>query len=162
MATTSPQQIDANFKPIGSNEAMLLESTWTFVGSTTGANGAHTIFTVTDNVWVENVFGICDTDLTASGGAPTISVGTANNTAALLPATTVTNIDDGDVWVDSGPEVEVGNMWNSSLARWCPINDGADIILTISDNTINAGVIDFYVMWRPLNNDSNITVTTPA
>ncbi len=155
------QDRDANRAIISSNEAFKLESTWTFVAGTTGAIGQHTLFTVTGNVWVNQVFGICDTDL-ESGGAATISIGSANNVAQLMDATTATNVDDGDVWDNATPTVEIGNMWGSGNKFYAPINDGADITFDILTATITAGVVDMYVFWRPLSSDGNITVTTPA
>lgn len=154
MSTVAAQQIDANRRTINSNEAFVLESTWTFAAATTGAVGAHTLFTVTGNV-VASVFGICDTDLT---GAATIEVGTANNTAALIAQMAdATALDDGDNWVDAIPEVEV-----SVLPGGFIINDGADIILTVGTTAVTAGVIDFYCTWRPLSSDADVTVTDPA
>lgn len=154
MAIAAAQQIDANRKVINSNEAILLESTWTFVTGTTGATGAHTLFTVTGNCLV-NVFGICDTNLT---GAATIEVGTANNTAGLIAQVAdATNLDDGEIWVDATPGTEVEALGGVKV-----LNDGADIILTIGSTAVTAGVVDFYCLWRPLTATSQITVTTPA
>lgn len=153
MITSAPQQIDANSRTITSNEAFVLESTWTFVTGTTGATGAHTLFTATDNCLV-NVFGICDTSLT---GAATIEVGVAGNTAGLIAQATATDLDDGDVWNSDTPTAGVLALGSAKI-----LNDGADIILTIGSTAVTAGVVDFYCLWRPLNNDSDITVTTPA
>lgn len=145
---------DANRAIISNNNAVRLESTWTFVAGTTGAVGAHTLFTVTGNCLVQ-VFAICDTDL--AGATATVEVGVAGNTAALIAQTTATDIDDGDNWVDATPEVGV-----SAIPGTFIVNDGADIILTIGTAAISAGVLDFYCLWRPLSSDGNITVTTPA
>jgi len=154
MVISVPQQIDANRRTISSNEAFLLESTWTFVTGTTGATGAHTLFTVTDNV-LATVFGVCDTDLT---GAATIEVGVGTNTAQLLAQiANATTLDDGDVYVDNATEVGAGFIPAMQV-----INDGADIIMTIGSTAVTAGVVDFYCLWRPLNGLSNVTVTVPA
>jgi hypothetical protein len=154
MTIASAQQIDANFKIINSNEAFVEESTWTFVTTTTGATGAHTLFTVTDNVLV-SVFGVCDTNL---AGAGTIEVGVAGNTAGLIAQIAdAEDLDDGDNWIDATPEVGISALPTPSI-----INDGADIILTIGTTAITGGVIDFYCLWRPLNNDASVVVTTPA
>lgn len=148
-------QRDGNFRTIDTNEAFKLESTWTFVAATTGAVGAHTLFTATGNCLV-TVFAVCDTSLTGSG---TVEVGVAGNTAALIAQTTGTDIDDGDIWVSATPGVGVQALPGTFI-----LNDGADIILTIGTDTITAGVIDFYCLYRPLpdNNTGVITVTTPA
>lgn len=149
----SAQQRDANAQIISSNEAFIEESTWTFVAGTTGATGAHTLFTVTDNCLV-SVFGICDTSLT---GAATIEVGVTGNTPGLIAQATATDLDDGDIWVDASPAVGVEALPSTFI-----LNDGNDIILTIGSTAVTAGVVDFYCMWRPLNNDASVSVTTPA
>lgn len=144
---------DANHYRYAGNNAFRLESTWTFVASTTGAVAAHTLFTVTDNCLVQ-VFGICDTDITGSG---TGEVGVAGNTAALIAQTTGTAIDDGEIWIDATPGTGVEGLPGTFI-----LNDGTDILLTIATDTWTAGKIDFYCIWRPLNENANITVTTAA
>lgn len=154
MALPTSQQIDANNRTVYSNEAFLLESTWTFSELTTGATGAHTLFTVTGNVLL-TVFGVCDTNLV---GAATIEVGTAGNTAQLLAQiANATTLDDGDVYVDAATEVGAGTIPSMQV-----INDGADVIMTIGAAAVTAGVVDFYCLWRPLSAGSSVSVTTPA
>ena len=161
MAIVAPQQIDANFRTISSNEAFVLESTWTFAAATTGAIGQHTVFTVTGNV-MAIAFGICDTALD-SGGAATISLGSAGNVGAYIAATTATTIDDGDVWDNPTPSVQIGTLDNlNGTGAGYMINDGSDITIGILTATITAGVIDFYCLWRPLSSDGAIIVTAPA
>lgn len=154
MATSSGQQIDANFKVINSNEAFLSTSTWTFAAATTGAVGAHTLFTVTGTV-LANVFGVCTTDITGSG---TGEVGTANNTAALIAQTTGTAIDANEIWQNATPTTEVGAVVSTPK----PIAPATNIILTIATNTFTAGVVTFYCIWRPISSGADLTVTTPA
>lgn len=154
MALNPPLQRDANWRTVDNNEAYVTENTWTFVTATTGATGAHTLFTVTGNCLV-NVFGICDTDLT---GAATIEVGVVGNTAGLIAQVAdATGLDDGDIWVDATPAVGV-----EALPGVKVINDGADIILTIGTTAVTAGVVDFYCVWRPLSAGATVTATTPA
>ena len=145
---------DGNRGHISSNEAFKLESTWTFVTGTTGATGAHTLFTVTGNV-LATVFGVCDTNLT---GAATIEVGVASNTAQLLAQiANATTLDDGDVYVDADTEVGAGLIPAMQV-----LNDGTDIIMTIGSTAVTAGVVDWYCWWRPLSSNGLIEVTTPA
>lgn len=154
MPITASQQIDANRRTITSNEAFLLESTWTFVENLTGDQAAHTLFTVTGNVLV-SVFGICDTNI---AGAGTMEVGVAGNTAGLIAQIAdATDLDDGDIWVDATPGVGVEAVPSTFI-----LNDGADIILTIGTADLTAGVVDFYCLWRPLSSGSSVTVTAPA
>lgn len=154
MATTAAQQIDANYKVITSNDAILLTSTWTFAAATTGAVGAHTLFTVTGTNLV-NIFGVCTTDITGSG---TGEVGTANNTAILIAQTTGTAIDANEIWQNATPTTEVGAVVSTSK----PLAPSTNIILTIATATFTAGVVTFYLTFRPLSSDANITVATPA
>jgi len=145
---------DANRQVITANEAFKCESTWTFSELTTGAVGAHTLFTVTGNVLVQ-VFGICDTDLV---GAATLEVGVTGNTAGLIAQTAnATTIDDGEILVDATSAVGVEALPSTYI-----LNDGNDIIMTIGSAAITAGVIDFYCLWRPLSSNGLVTVTTPA
>jgi hypothetical protein len=154
MAVNQSQQIDANSRTINSNQAFLLKAPWTFSTLTTGATGAHTLFTVTGD-WLVSVFGICNTNL---AGAATIEVGVANNTAGLLAQIAdAENLDDGDIWVDGTPAVGV-----EAIPATFVLNDGADIILTIASTAVTAGQVDFYLTGRPLESDSSISVTTPA
>jgi hypothetical protein len=155
MALNPPLQRDANWRTVDNNEAYVLESTWTFVAGTTGATGAHTVFTATGNCLV-NVFAVCDTDLT-SGGAATIEMGVAGNTASLIAQTTATDLDDGEIWVDASPAVGI-----EALPGMKVLNDGADIILTVGTTTVTGGAVDIYCIYRPLSAGASITVTTPA
>ena len=148
------QQIDRNNRTVNSNEAIVSSSTWTFSAATTGAVGVHTLFTVTGNL-VVSVFGHCTTDITGSG---TGAVGTANNTQAFIATTTGTNIDANEWWQNATPTAEVGATVSPAL----PIGSSTDIILTIGTATLTAGVVTFYCLWRPLDNLSTLTVTTPA
>jgi len=154
MAIVQGQQIDANRRTVTSNEAFMLESTWTFVTNLTGDQAAHTLFTVTGNVLV-SVFGVCDTSLV---GAGTFEVGVTGNTAGLIAQiANATTLDDGDVYVDADTAVGVGSIPVAKV-----LNDGNDIILTIGTADISAGVVDFYCLWRPLSENSSVVVTTPA
>ncbi len=151
---SASQDRDANRQIVAGNNAFKVEQPWTFVTATTGATGAHTLFTVTGNCLVQ-VFGICDTDLT---GAGTIEVGVAGNTPGLIAQIAdATTLDDGDIWVDATPGVGVEALGSTFI-----VNDGADIILTIGTTAITAGAVDFYCLYRPLSNDASIIATTPA
>lgn len=147
-------QRDGNFRTIDTNEAFLLQSPWTFSELTTGAIGAHTMFTVTGDVLV-SVFGSCNVDLV---GAATLEIGVAGNTAGLLAQiANATTLDNGDVYVDASTQVGVAAIPTTKV-----LNDGADIIMTIGAAPITAGQVNFYLTYRPLSDGANISVTTPA
>jgi hypothetical protein len=113
----------------------------------TGAQAAYTIFTVTGDVYVQ-VFGLCQVTLT-SAGAPTIELGIAGNTAALIAQTAGLDLDQYETWQDAVPEANPGAV--PIDARGFVVANGADIILTIATADLTAGDVDFYAFWRPLS-----------
>lgn len=119
----------------------------------TGAQGAYTIFQVTGDVYIQQVYGACKVALT-SGGAATIELGIAGNTAVHVAQTTATDLDQYELWQDAGPEVNPGVV--ILLGRSWVSQNGADIILTIATADLTAGDIDFYCNWIPLSNDGNL------
>jgi hypothetical protein len=113
-----------------------------------GAQGALSMFTVTGTVLVQ-VFGVCQADLTTGGGAATVALGIAGNTAALIASTTATGIDQYQTWQDNATENNPGPV--DLTARTFVITNGADIILTIATADLTAGIIDLYCFWTPLS-----------
>lgn len=155
VATPENQQLDGSFKVINSNEALLLTSEWTFVNTTTGAQGSHTLFTVTGDVLV-TVFGSCTTNM--AGSTADFEVGVTGNTAGLISQiANVEDLDAGEIYQDATPEVGTVALPSSRI-----IVGGLDILLKITNATITGGVVDWYCLWRPLSSGSSITVTTPA
>ena len=119
----------------------------------TGAQGAYTLFTVTGDVYVQQIYGKCKVALT-SGGVPTIEVGIAGNTAAFIAQTAGLDLDQYELWQDATPEANPGVI--ILLGRSWALANGADIILTIGTADLTAGDIDFYVNWMPLSTDGYI------
>lgn len=138
---------DANYVPIQDNAAMQVSKSVTYTALGDGAVGNIDLFTVTGDVLV-TVFAVCATDLTGGG---TLEVGIAGNTAALIAQTTGTAIDAGEVWYDNTP-VTVG-----TLPAVRVLTNGTDIIQTIASDTITAGVVTYYCLWRPLSANATIT-----
>lgn len=119
----------------------------TYAAATTGATGATTLFTVTGTVAVR-IFGVVSgANLTGSG---TLEVGIAGNTAALIAQTTGTDLDIGEIWVDTGPATV------EALPALQVLTAGTDIIQTIGTDTITAGTITYYCLWFPISTDGNV------
>lgn len=136
---------DANHVPI-TGLGLSVSKAITYVGATTGAVGATTLFTVTGVVSVRLFAVVSGTDLTGSG---TIEAGISGNTAALLAQVAATALDVGEIWTDSGPStVEV-------LPSQQIITD-TDIIQTIASNTVTAGTLTYYCLWEPISSDGNV------
>lgn len=119
----------------------------TYSALTTGAVGATTLFTVTGVVAVR-IFGVVSgADLTGSG---TLEVGISGNTAALIAQTTGTDLDVGEIWVDTVPATV-------EALPAIQILSGTNIIQTIATDTITAGTITYYCTWFPLTSSASLT-----
>ena len=121
-----------------------------------GAAGALTMFTVTGVVEVV-VYGVCTTGLT-SGGAATVELGVAGNTAVLIALTTATDLIANEIWQDATPTTTVEQI-SVDTTRKFVVTNGQDIILTIATAALTAGIVDFYLWWRPVSTDGLVTVT---
>lgn len=149
MTTSATYNRDGNWVPI-TTLGLTSTKSITYVAGTTGATGATTLFTVTGLVAVR-VFAVCSSDLT-SGGAATIGVGVAGNTASLIAQTTATAIDNGEIWIDTSP----------ATVEALPailILSGTNIIQTIATTTVTGGVLTYYVVWTPISPDGELTAT---
>lgn len=136
----------------------VVKKTITFDGGTANAIGDHdgtgdpfTIASVT-GVVAARVFGICSTNL--AGASATLEVGTAGSTASIIAQTTATDIDAGEIWHDASPDSEVEAV---SVATENFVTD--DIVGTVATANITGGVIDFYVLWKPISHDSEVTLS---
>jgi hypothetical protein len=119
----------------------------------TGAQGPYTIFTVTGDVFMEGTVGVCKA-LLDSGGAATVELGIAGNTAALIVQTLATNIDTDETWQDATPTANPASV--ILLLHSYIIAGGADVIFTIRTADLTAGSINFYTRWAPLSLDGNV------
>jgi|6_EtaG_2_1085325.scaffolds.fasta_scaffold25753_3 hypothetical protein len=140
---------DANNVPItdlGLNASKAI----TYVGATTGATGATTLFTVTGAVSVR-VFGICGTTIV---GAGTLEVGISGDTARILAQIAdATDLATDEIYLDATPTLEV-----EALPSELIISNGQDIIQTIGITALTAGQITYYCLWTPISSDGNVVV----
>lgn len=128
----------------------------TFVAGTTGAIGQHTIFTVTGLVEFIMRWD-CTSDLT-SGGAASISIGSADEVARVCTATTATDIDAGSwgnlaqaAWLTAA---EMGaSEWAATLA-----SSGNDITSDILVAAISGGTVRYYLEWKPISTGATVTL----
>lgn len=112
-----------------------------------GTDAAHTLFTVTGDVFVR-LWGVCTVDL-VSAGAGTVSVGVTGNTAGLIALETATEIDATGLYV-SATQV-IGTVAVSSIPGPFVIANGLDIIETTGTADISAGNIYYVCLWRPVS-----------
>lgn len=123
-------------------------------GDKDGSDATHTLFTVTGDVLIHSVAGVVNTTLTedAVPGGAKLEVGVVGNTAKLIAQSTALDLNDGDIWTDAGAEVGIDLIPNTMFI----INDGLDIIETVSTSDIDSGQIDYYCIWAALENGAFI------
>lgn len=137
---------DENYVPI-QGIGFTASKAITFVGATTGATGATTLFTVTGIVAIR-LFGVVSgTDVT---GAGTIEAGISGNTASLIAQTIGTTLDVGEIWIDNAPATVELLPSLSILAA------GTDVIQTIGTDTLTAGTVTYYCLWFPISSDGSL------
>lgn len=140
-------QRDANFVPI-TTLGLTASKAITYVGATTGATGATTLFTVTGVVAVR-VFAVCGLTLV---GAATLEVGIVGSTASILAQIAdATALATDEIWTDATPTTKV-----EPLPSQLVIGAGQDIIQTIGATAITAGQVTYYCLWAPISADGNV------
>ena len=133
-------------------ERLAIKATGSMASGYATGDSPVSLFTVTGDVLV-NVFGVVTTTVTSTSNTGTLEVGIAGNTAFLLPQDVVTAADFAatDVWSDNDATVP-GKVMPGSGAYYI-VGGGLDIILTIATNSMTAGAISFYCLWKPLSED---------
>ena len=121
----------------------------TYAAGSTGAASAKTIFTVTGLVRVR-IFAVCTGTLT-SGGAATITVGTAITASGLIASITATNLATGEIWHDATPDASVEAETVSAVRLV-----SQDIKETIGTTTVTGGSIKYTVLWQPVSDDGMV------
>lgn len=138
---------------IAASAPKLATKTITFDGTANkGAVGAVPIFTVTGEVLIEKLVPFCTTLLTEAGATATLALGVTGSTSLFIAATNAVEIDANEFWVDTTPDAN-GVALPATL-KDIIVTD--NIIATVAAQAVNAGVIRFDVLWRPLSPDGNV------
>lgn len=111
-------------------------------------------FTVS-GVVLARAFGAVSGNLTSASNNGTISLGTADDPDALIPAATAdgTSLQDGDVWFDATSGTDIGALPDDG--SWVVINS-ANIVLSVGTNNITAGAVDVYVQYIPITAGASV------
>jgi len=115
-----------------------------------GAVGNVPLFTVTGQVLIAAVVPFCTTLL--DGATATLALGVTGSTALFVAATTATEIDANEFWVDTAPDA-YGIAIPAALKD---IAITANIVGTVAVANITAGVLRLDVYWRPLSAGSKV------
>jgi hypothetical protein len=129
--------------------AKLVKSDYDFAADT-GAQAAYSVFTVTGEVLIHALFGICE-DAFTSGGAATIELGVSGNTAVFIAQTTATDLIANEIWLDATPTTTVEQI--DFTSRSFVIANGQDISFLIATADLTAGKVNLYCIWSPLSTD---------
>jgi len=157
-AKTSSLPLDQNYHPVGGTDYLVAERTVVFDGATAddpgefdGANAEYDLFTVTGPIACK-ILAVCGTLL--EGASATLEVGTAATTAGLIALTTATAIDANELWHDATPDasVEASTVLTEKIVT-------QNIQQKVATADITAGTITYYLLWRPLSADANVTPT---
>jgi len=125
--------------------------TLTFTGAATlGAIGNVPLFTVTGEVLVVIVVTFCTTDL--AGATATLALGVTGATALFIAATTATDIDANEFWLDTTPDAN--GVAVPAAMKDIAITD--NIVGTVAVAAITAGVLRVDVYWRPLSSNGKV------
>lgn len=138
--------------PTATDGWRLATKTVTFVAGTTGAVGAHDLFTLTGLVKFHVYFEVM-TDLT-SGGAAVLKHGTASDDDKFdASGTGFDSYDAGQIgihYLGNGPiGIDAASTLTTHLAN-------EDIIYTVDTAAITGGVIRYFIEWVPLSSDGNL------
>jgi len=118
----------------------------------TGAEKAYVIFTVTGNVLIHALFGICEDAIT---GAGTIELGITGGTTALYIAqTTAADLIANEIWYDASPTLTAEQI--DFTAQTFVVANGQDVSFLIAGAAVTAGKINFYCIWSPLSADGAV------
>lgn len=151
----------STLRPVGSGSNLL---TWQvvkkvsspFTGATSNAHGdkdgtlsAYPLFTVSGSV-MAHVFGICN--VLPVGASGTLEVGVTGNTAVLIAQEVASQIAAGNVYTSATQSVGAARLAGDPAVIAGPIS----IIETVATTDLSAGQIDYYCLWAPLTDSSNV------
>ena len=122
-------------------------------GEDGGGVGHVDIFTVTGDVMAK-VIGVCETTVTEGAATSNMSLGTEDDPAVLIPSTPSATLEAEEIWHDATPAEKAEKV--DIYGETAFITNGQDIRLTIADEDISAGKINFYCFWKPLSPNGNV------
>ncbi len=123
--------------------------------ATWNAQAAHEIAVVTGMVRLRI---IPEVTVSLTGAAATIALGTANDTAAFIAATTATALDATEIWQSATPANNKPHIATSSVVDRVVSSD--DVGYTLAGGATTTGSITFHMWWEPLSSTGAVVVGT--
>ena len=135
----------------------ITRKTATFTGAAgLGAAGDFDLFDVTGEIYVVAIIAFCTTLLVENGATATMSLGTTNKVAQFIAASEPEDIDANEFWTALDPAA--GAILLPTIMRDTLVQATDDILLTIANDDVNSGVIEFTLQWRPISADGAVAV----
>jgi hypothetical protein len=128
-----------------------------FTGDTDGTHGdqesgtptpTYTIWTVTGMIAIQRIWGVCNVSLT--GAAGTVEVGTADSTALFCAQVTATDFDANEMYSTAGISAIAKYLGENAANSVAVYIKSANIIETTGTANIDTGQIDYYMIWAPM------------
>lgn len=114
------------------------------------------VYDLTGHVVISELLVTCSVLLLSAGGG-TLALGTATNTGGMIAATTATDIDANELWVDTAPDPSTFPIHSAAAAFGGDIVLCEDLILTIATADITAGVLNFFAVYEPITDNGRLS-----
>lgn len=132
----------------------LVRSDYDFAADT-GAQAAYTVFTVTGEVLIHAIFGICEDTFTGAGAL--LELGVSGNTNVFIAQTSAAQLIANELWFDNAPTTTVEQIDLTGLSFI--VANGQDIQLLISGGNVTAGKVNLYCIWSPLSTSAALVAS---
>jgi len=158
-SATAVALVDPNFVSYDAPRILADTTSAMTAGNGYGAADDPVIFTVTGDILCR-ASATFSTQVTSTSN-DTLELGIAGQTAILLVQDAVdgTAFDVGDVWTLTIAPDANGSVWLPD--DWIIISNSADIVLTIDDHDLTAGVTTFFLQWVPMSADAAVVGAAP-
>lgn len=120
----------------------------TFNGTTVGAVGANSLFSVTGTVIIEKIIPRVTANLT-SGGAATVALGVDLNGQFFIAPTVYSAMVNNDIWLSDTSQTNTGAELTNGVKDH--VTGDRNIIIDVAGAAVTGGSIDVDVFWRPVS-----------
>ena len=137
--------------PLGYTQ-QLARSDYDFAADT-GAQAAYVVFTVTGEVLIHALFGICEDTFTGAGALIELGI-TGGTTGLYIAQTTAADLLANELWFDASPTTTAEQL--DLTGRSFVVANGQDVSLLVGGGNVTAGKVNLYCIWSPLSVDGQI------
>ena len=142
----------------------LIRGSKTFTGAANlGAVGVNELFTTTGVVLLEGFWVRCTDDLVDAVDGAFFEIGVTGDAVAYTRGAILTPFDLDTINAGDGIDVAVGSIRDGWSLELSADRGGAQVILdnlimTISAQAITGGMLEFFILYRPLSADGALSL----